>query len=594
MLENLRKKQKVIIYIIAAVFILGMTAVGFTEVFIPKPYLGKVNGKKITFEMYQAKLQEYYSRYAEQLQGQEIDENTRKSIEQQAWQELVSEILWDQQIKKHRIKINDNDIITEMQNNPPNELMQNESFQTNGIFDKAKYINILKTNPEFYVAMENYVRSYLPRKRLQEKIVAQAGITLDSLKVEYLKENNQFNGKAIWFDYNKVAQPNITDEEIRAHYEKVKDTEYKKGPGSRMQYLVFETTPSDKDYQTVKTAIDDVHKQAVSGTSFAGLAFEYSEDPGSKNNGGSLGEFGKGQMVPEFEQVAFSLKPGDISEPFRTSFGWHIVRVDSIANSNPDEYRVRASHILMKVEASAETKDEILAKAKNSRRLIRRKGIEEAAKALELEVKDTDMVEHKSEFIPGLGNIPTLVEFMRKSRVKRVSDAVHDQQGRVIVGQLTANEKVYYDDFEKVRLRIKFELEKKNKIEAIKPEAEAFAKKVSPELYFDHAEREGWKVIDIQRHKEGSQIPGVGLSKEFTEIVLNMKTGETSGLFHTNEGSFIVYAENRVVPNMEEFTANADQQGTIRKRLEDQAWNRWYDAMRKEAKIVDNRSKYGY
>lgn len=594
MLEDLRKKQKVIIYIVAAVFILGMTAVGITEVFLPKPYLGKVNGKKISFDMYQNKVQEFYARYAERMQGQEITENVKKSIEEQAWNELVNEILWEQQIKKHRIKVSDDEIITEMQNNPPQELMQNESFQTNGIFDKAKYLNVLKSNAEFYVAMEQYVTSYLPRKKLQEKINAQSGINIDSLKAEYKKENDMFTGRAIWFDYNKAAQPTVTDAEIKARYEKVKDKEYKKGPGSRLKYLVFETKPSDADYATVKGNIDQVYQKVIAGGDFAALAAEYSEDPGSKNNGGSLGEFGRGQMVPEFEAAAFSLKEGEISKPFKTSFGWHFVKVNKIVDSTPENYKVDAAHILMKVEASAATKDAINANAEKAGKLIRKKGIDAAAKELKLEVQDTEMVEHSSQFIPGIGSDSSLLDFMKNGKVKHVSEIITDQQGRMIVAQLVAKEKTYYDEFEKMKLRIKFEIEKERKIAAIKPEAEAFTKKYTADQFFANAEKEGWKVIDVPRHKFDSNIPNVGKTDDFTQAGLKLKSGETSGLIHTKEGSFIIAVDERIIPNLEEFAKDESQQGVIRKRLEDQAWNRWYDDMKKNSKIVDNRKKYGY
>lgn len=72
----------------------------------------------------------------------------------------------------------------------------------------------------------------------------------------------------------------------------------------------------------------DVYEMIARGSDFATLAKRFSLDPGSKDQGGELGYFGRGQMVPQFEEAAFKLKRGEVSEPFETQFGWHLVRVD--------------------------------------------------------------------------------------------------------------------------------------------------------------------------------------------------------------------------------------------------------------------------
>ena len=72
----------------------------------------------------------------------------------------------------------------------------------------------------------------------------------------------------------------------------------------------------------------DIFEKIAHGSDFAQLAKENSKDPGSKDQGGELGFFTRGQMVPQFEEAAFKLKKGEVSEPFESQFGWHIVRVD--------------------------------------------------------------------------------------------------------------------------------------------------------------------------------------------------------------------------------------------------------------------------
>ena len=94
--------------------------------------------------------------------------------------------------------------------------------------------------------------------------------------------------------------------------------------------------------------ITDARKRIVDeGADFAEVAKEISDDPGSAPNGGDLGCFGKGQMVPEFEKAAFSLQKGEISQPIKTDFGYHIIQVYDI---KPDAEQVCARHILARVD----------------------------------------------------------------------------------------------------------------------------------------------------------------------------------------------------------------------------------------------------
>ncbi|HNV63131.1 MAG TPA: peptidylprolyl isomerase, partial [Candidatus Cloacimonas acidaminovorans] len=284
---------------------------------------------------------------------------------------------------------------------------------------------------------------------------------------------------------------------------------------------------------------------------------------------------------------------GEISKPVKTSFGWHIIRCDSIATITKDNPQIKASHILLIVEASDETKNAILDKAESAAKLIKKKGIDAAAKELGVEVQETDWVPHDQEYIPGIGNNGALLQFMRKGKEKAISDVITDQQNRKIVAVLTDNKKVYYEDFEKVKLRIKYQLEKEKKVANVKKKAEEFVAKYPSSEYFSAAAKEGWQIIELNNHKREQSVPNVGLCEEFTNAALALEAGQTSGLIHTKEGSFIISCTERIKPDFNAFAKDKDRQEQIRKTLEDAAWNRWYDQMRKSAKIIDNRAKYG-
>ena len=82
----------------------------------------------------------------------------------------------------------------------------------------------------------------------------------------------------------------------------------------------------------------ELREKISHGANFAQIAKEHSKDPGSKDQGGELGYFGRGQMVPQFDEAAFKLQKGDLSEPVQTQFGWHLIQVDDRRMRKPPEF----------------------------------------------------------------------------------------------------------------------------------------------------------------------------------------------------------------------------------------------------------------
>ena len=112
-----------------------------------------------------------------------------------------------------------------------------------------------------------------------------------------------------------------------------------------ISHILIEIKPSeDRQAGALKRAVA-LWERIQSGEDFAELARQYSEDPGSAPGGGDLGFFARGGFVPEFEEKAFALKPGEVSEPVKTEFGYHIIRVDAVRG---DQIQVRHILIAMK------------------------------------------------------------------------------------------------------------------------------------------------------------------------------------------------------------------------------------------------------
>jgi peptidyl-prolyl cis-trans isomerase C len=118
----------------------------------------------------------------------------------------------------------------------------------------------------------------------------------------------------------------VSDEEVKKLYDETVKT-MKPEEEVRARHILFRAEDEAGFAEAEKKAIEAA-KKAKEGADFAALAKELSEDPGSKENGGDLGYFGKEQMVPEFADTAFKLEKGAVSDPVKTQFGWHVIKTE--------------------------------------------------------------------------------------------------------------------------------------------------------------------------------------------------------------------------------------------------------------------------
>lgn len=123
-------------------------------------------------------------------------------------------------------------------------------------------------------------------------------------------------------------QAPVPKEEIASYYGK-NSGEFEQGEQVQAQHILIRTEAdaSAEDKEKARKSIEMIQDKLKNGESFSTLAEQFSEDPGSKNRGGNVGYFGRGQMVKEFEDAAFATKRGETSPPVQTSFGWHLIHV---------------------------------------------------------------------------------------------------------------------------------------------------------------------------------------------------------------------------------------------------------------------------
>jgi foldase protein PrsA len=116
----------------------------------------------------------------------------------------------------------------------------------------------------------------------------------------------------------------ITDQEVQEHFQ-VNQEAYAVEEQIKVSHILVD---SEETAQEITTLLAE-------GRNFADLAEEYSTDTGSKNQGGNLGMVTRGEMVEEFEQAAFAMQPGQISDPVKSEYGYHIIKVEEKTEARP-------------------------------------------------------------------------------------------------------------------------------------------------------------------------------------------------------------------------------------------------------------------
>ncbi len=168
------------------------------------------------------------------------------------------------------------------------------------------------------------MKAQFPSEDAFRKALVERGITLEKLRQETADTIavNQLLEKEI------EPQVKVEDKDIADFYAKNKQ-EFRQAEGVRASHILIRL-PEKADAAArakAKAQADQVLRQLAAGAKFDELAKKNSQDPGSSANGGDLGFFSKGQMVPAFENAAFALKPGQTSSVVETPFGYHIIRV---------------------------------------------------------------------------------------------------------------------------------------------------------------------------------------------------------------------------------------------------------------------------
>lgn len=217
------------------------------------------------------------------------------------------------------------------------------------------------TKEEFYNALKEAGGEQILTRLVQLEVLNDKyEVSEEDVDKELEEFKKQFGGEDIFKEELKKA--GLTDEQLRknikeslvffkAQTDGIKVSDKELNELYEKEFKVSEVKASHilvEDEETAK----DVLAKLKAGEDFAALAKKYSTDPGSKDKGGELGFFSRGKMLPPFEEAAFSMKKGELSDPVQTQFGWHIIKVEDLKTVAYEdvEYIVRKELLTRKAQ----------------------------------------------------------------------------------------------------------------------------------------------------------------------------------------------------------------------------------------------------
>ncbi len=477
MLKQMREgfsHLKWILFLIIFVFVLlvfanwGGGGAGGQDV--PKGYAARVNGDLVSLEDYSRALYNTEKQY-EQVYGQPMTEEMRKSLDlrRQVMQSLVNQRLLLQQARRLHLGATPAEVKSKILQIPalsPDgkfvgaQLYQRYVTTALGYGNPADFEDDLAQDITLSKMESAMMSSIIVPPSLAEAQYRQqnestsisyvmvpasqmvAGVSVAPAEVEsYYRSHTedythqaQRHVKYLLADMAKIrSQVNVTDAQTREAYETSKES-YKSGEQAHARHILIKTgqgaTPAE--IAKAKQQAEDIVRRLKSGEDFAKLAKEYSDDPGSAAQGGDLGWFEKGRMVPEFDQAVFSTPVGQVAGPVQSQFGFHIIEV---LGKRPagirsfEEVRPEIERNLTEQRAAEMAREQIAQV---------RARIQEGAKKSEKEMRDyaSDFITYndagwlgKKDIVQGLGRVPQFNDWAFSAAQDDVGPVVQTPRG---------------------------------------------------------------------------------------------------------------------------------------------------------------------
>ena len=321
--------------------------------------VGVVDGSPITSTEYQTALTNQREAFRHQY-GSDPADRDEKNAEAQAWRSLVSQKLMARQARIAGIVAHDREVVLSLETSPPQELTNQPAFQTGGKFDPEKYRAALRDpNNTFWATYEDLVRSQLPVRKLQERLLASIKLSEPELREAYQDRFERVQATALVVPPDMQAKmPSPQPADVERAYQEYKGRFYS-GPRIDLEVLLVPKKFSDEDVRTARQFAQNLVDRVRKGEDFAQMAKDYSEGPAAAQGGVINRVVRVDELGPELGPHMNDLQAGQVSDPYQANGRFIIMKVlERVPQPGQATTGLRLAQIIIRVRPSDTARQE--------------------------------------------------------------------------------------------------------------------------------------------------------------------------------------------------------------------------------------------
>ncbi len=532
LLTRIRESMTKIFAIFAGVFVVyivldwGMDVTGRKDAHrtADAQMIGYIDGEGIAYRDFSDIVQQNIDNQRAQA-GIEPEEFQVKLIRDQVWNNLVTERLFDAEVKRLGLSVTDQEIIDAVRGDNPPPFLRTQFTDSTGTFNRQAYDAAINDprNKAIMVNLERALRQQRLREKLQSVVLAGVTVPEGEIAQKFADDNVSYQTEFLTLDPNAMVPDStvpVSDAEIRAWYDAhIKD--YKVEATRKLKYVTFPLTTSKNDTEYVRQEMEDILRRVREGADFEELAEANSAVPPTDVF------FKHGELQPGTETAVYAARAGEIVGPLLEQDGFHLVKVLEF-KPGKEEF-IHAQHVLIRIEGT----DSAAARAK-ARDVLSRARAGEDFGALAA----TYSGEPGADVRRG-----DLGWFGRGRMVKPFEDAVYAAKAGQIVGPVRTDFgyhviKVHARDNREVKVRdIQMAIEMSPKTQGeVFQRAEDFAYFAKENGFDKEAETNKFRVVETPAFTREGNIAGLGSFRGINRFAFEGEVGEVSEAMTANNG----------------------------------------------------------